>query len=443
MQPGTPHKGLFAHIRANNAKSLALFIWFAVLLQLLQIALFLPFVSLGVSMKHTIIGKNRIEISDSHIPGAKKVAVAPIPEDERPPFYLHLETLKQFARMTGVLEGSSLVIFAPAVLYILLGCWLHSTLIRRQSGARRISRREEPRLANLTETLTISRGLPLPHLEIIESPGCNAYASGFHPRSSTIGVSRGLLVSLNDAELESVLAHEIAHIENHDNRLMTLANLCTSSVTAPGRIFLNGFRNQPYLTTAFVLGSAWLFSWQIAAICYALVFAAYWLGHATKFTISRKREFIADAQAIEMVKQPWALMSALYKIARNDRIGRLDPTLQAMMISNLSGTDRSTHPSVEERITAISATTGVSLQQAVTASLAAPQSQHDATAPGFGQSAGGYGLDKAERRSENVLKWTGRLNTFGAKAFKLAFVALLLTPLWYPILSIVAWEASH
>ena len=65
----------------------------------------------------------------------------------------------------------------------------------------------------------------MPAVEVIESSGRNAYASGFHPQNSAIGASRGLLDNLNNAELEAVLAHEVAHIEGRDNRLMTIANL--------------------------------------------------------------------------------------------------------------------------------------------------------------------------------------------------------------------------
>lgn len=364
-------KGLFAHIQANNLKSLGLFVWFAALLQLLQISVMIFFVSVGASMDRTYRG-DAVDVPAHAVLankcGANTARTAEfcnrrVIHQSYPEFIYHA-----FSTRTQFFQGQSLYILIPASLYIIFGLWFHSTLTRRQTGAVRVSRQEEPRLHGLIEPLAIARGLPVPKIEVIESHGLNAYASGFSPGNASIGVSRGLINALNDAELESVLAHEFAHIENRDNRMMTIANLCAGAIQPIGNRIKSAVANQSVLLIFLVALSVIVIPWQSAVFVYSMLAVTWLLADLVKHTISRKREFIADARAIEIVKEPAALMSALQKIAGNDRIDGMHPAVQAMMISNLSGEDQSTHPSIKERIAAISATTNVTLTDAVLAS---------------------------------------------------------------------------
>ncbi len=199
----------------------------------------------------------------------------------------------------------------------------------------------------------------MPAVEIIESSGRNAYASGFHPSNSAIGVSRGLLQALNDAELEAVLAHEVSHIETRDNRLMTLANLCSGAVSTAGQKVVNTAKQHP-IQSIFLCGTVFLMgSPARMALFVGLVLLVWGIAELLRLTISQKREFIADARAIEIMKSPAALISALRKVPQNDAIEGLDPKLQAMMISNLSGSEEGTHPTINARIRAIEETTTV------------------------------------------------------------------------------------
>ena len=91
------------------------------------------------------------------------------------------------------------------------------------TGAKGVSRAEAPKLYNVLENLCISRGLPMPALQIIETPALNAYASGLREGQYTVAVTRGLVDTLADDELEAVLAHELTHIRNRDTQLMVIA----------------------------------------------------------------------------------------------------------------------------------------------------------------------------------------------------------------------------
>ena len=386
-------KGLYAHIQSNNFKSLALFIWFFILLQLLLITVLATAMAIHRSTGQPIPGLHAMEL----VRDISQAANAPSTASREAAF----SSLGQYAQAvwqdTWLLmqKGYTLWVVIPGLIYIFGGMIFAGFFTRRQTRARRVERSEEPRLYGLLEPLCIQRGLPMPKLEVIESPGCNAYASGMHPASSAIGVSRGLLNTLSDIELQSVLAHELAHIENRDNRLMTLASLCVAFIAPKSDeisavllrvwpltiaafialIFVVPFLPLPFYLRTFA---------PILAIAYLFSVSTYMI----KLAVSRKREFIADARSIEMVKEPAALISALHKISRNDQIDGLNPNLQAMMISNLSNGESWTHPTIEQRISALTATTNVTLDAAL--SQAAPANRDvwaGQTTPGFGRRA--------------------------------------------------------
>src|SRR5882762_7899570 len=104
-------------------------------------------------------------------------------------------------------------------LWILIAYKFHQSMIDAVTGGREVTRQEEPRLYNLLENLCISRGLPTPKLKIIDDDALNAFATGLNDKQYAITVTTGLLHHLNDAEVESVLGHELTHIRNGDVRL--------------------------------------------------------------------------------------------------------------------------------------------------------------------------------------------------------------------------------
>lgn len=367
LQSHSATKGLFAHIQSNNIKSLAVFAVFLFLIQVIQFAFMIMFVPVqqGKYVNAPLIQNELIkpssrfkkfgegDISSKQIQNRSNLSTFEVIRSDLEIIWDALVTKSK------IYEGWSLLIFIPSILYIISGLWFARTFVKRQTGAHRIKQHQEPRLYALVENLTLSRGLPLPAIEIIETKGRNAYASGFHPRNSAIGVTRGLLEALNDAELEAVLAHEVAHIEGRDNRLMTFSKLCVGAVSSAGRNISDALFANPIrlgLISIFIIALAPLTQ---LILFLSLIFSAWGVAELINGLISQKREFIADARAIEIMKSPAALISALQKVSVNDYIEGINPDVQAMMISNLSGSDTKTHPSIEARIKAIEETTSV------------------------------------------------------------------------------------
>lgn len=396
----TATRGLFAHIQSNNLKSVAVFGAFLFLIQAIQLAVLILVVQpdhkrnlseplFTNEMINPMSAIPRVEAELRGGPAVKKHRSPPKPYLER--VANDLDIIWTALITSGRLyEGRTLWILIPSVLYVIGGVWFASVFVRRQTGAHRVTQAAEPRLYKVLEKLTIARGLPMPAVEIIDSSGRNAYASGFHPSNSAVGVSRGLLNDLNDAELEAVLAHEVAHIEGRDNRLMTFANLCTGAVASVGRSFVNHARSSPIAACIMVMFFIALVPATKTLLFFGIVFGAWLVAELLRLLISKKREFIADARAIEIMKSPAALISALRKVAANDRIDGLNPSVQAMLISNLSDTNAGTHPSIDARIRAIEETTSVNWAdiQAISRLPAPKDAAYDSpldTPTGFGR----------------------------------------------------------
>jgi hypothetical protein len=194
--------------------------------------------------------------------------------------------------------------------------------------------------------------LPAPKVLVIDSPACNAFAFGLSPRQASIAVTRGLIGALDRPELEAVLAHEMTHIKNRDTRLMAVATLCTAIVfrvawvniaiyvqPSPQWVFLYLYAAKFFWTALIVL------AWACAAAGACVVM--------TRLAISHSREFLADAGAVELTKDPRALISALTKISVRDEVEHVDFATQAAMISPMRRRLFSTHPSLAERIEAL------------------------------------------------------------------------------------------
>src|SRR6201984_1763125 len=133
------------------------------------------------------------------------------------------------------------------VVWILIAYKFHQSMIDAITGGREVTRREEPRLWNLLENLCISRGIPMPKLKVADDEALNAFASGLNPKQYSVTVTRGLMQSLEDAELESVLGHELTHIRNGDVRMLVIAVVIAGVISFFGELvfrmfFYSGFR---------------------------------------------------------------------------------------------------------------------------------------------------------------------------------------------------------
>lgn len=247
----------------------------------------------------------------------------------------------------------ALFLAACSVVYLAFGAWWNSLYIRHATRAKPLRRGENPALHDLVNNLAISAGMPCPAIEIVESPHLNAYASGLTPQQGRIGLSRGLVEKLDRAELEAVVAHELTHIRSGDSRLMAVTRACVDTALP----YRSGGRRPSPGQMAVTAASIGILAWTIGVAAIALAGLLILLVALTtvlaKAVVFHSREFVADAGAIEMTRDPAALISALRRIAGDDSMPVRGLTTQAMLFSGKARGLFSTHPAVESRIAAI------------------------------------------------------------------------------------------
>lgn len=247
------------------------------------------------------------------------------------------------------------------IIWVLIAYKFHQKMIDLVTGAHDVTRQEEPRLYNLLENLCISRGIPMPKLKIADDDALNAFATGLNDKQYSITVTRGLMNALNEQEMEAVLGHELTHIRNGDVRMLVIAVVIAGVISFFGemifRIFFNsarfgGFRSSRSGSSEKKGGGAG------AAIIIALVLVAvaWLLSIVIRFALSRSREFLADAGAVELTKNPDAMISALRKIEGRGELAAANSAVMEMCIDNpRSGFADlfATHPSVDARAKAL------------------------------------------------------------------------------------------
>ena len=240
-----------------------------------------------------------------------------------------------------------------AFFYILWTYFASDKLALAVNSAHEIAKKDNPRLWNAVENLTIATGSPMPKVYIIDDPAPNAFATGRDPKHATIAVTSGLLDLMNDSELQGVLAHELGHIRNFDIRLMMVAfglvaiisiisDFVLRSMFWGGRDRDRGGNNPIVLIVGIV----------------ALILAPI-VATLIQLAISRKREYLADATAALTTRYPEGLASALEKIgSHGSAMKKQNVSTAHLFIANpLKGSSLSnlfsTHPPIEERIKAL------------------------------------------------------------------------------------------
>ena len=254
------------------------------------------------------------------------------------------------------------LILSCVAIWFMVAWFFHTKMVRKLSHSHPVIRKEEPELYNMLENLSITAGIPTPRLEIIETHARNAFASGIDTKSFTVTVTRGLMQSLTKDELEAVLAHELTHILNRDVRLLIITIIFTGMIGFAAQIVWSQIRY------GFIYSGRSRERGGGIAIMMALA-CTLWLGYFltlfTRFAISRKREYMADAGAVQLTKKPEAMMSALQRIAGRDLIPETTGDIAMMCIENhkpFMGLF-ATHPPIEKRIRALSETTRTPIPQ--------------------------------------------------------------------------------
>jgi heat shock protein HtpX len=242
-------------------------------------------------------------------------------------------------------------------LWVVIAYYFHQGMIDALTGGREVTRAEEPRLYNILENLCISRGITMPKLKIMESDALNAFATGMSPKQYSITVTTGLLNRLNDAEIESVLGHELTHIRNGDVRMMVIAVIIAGVVSFFAELvfrlwFYNGFSFRGGRSDDRRGGGAAV----AVLVAVALIAVAYFLSIVIRLALSRSREFLADAGSVELTKNPDAMIAALRKIEGRGELPGATSAVMEMCLDNPRqgfGELFDTHPSVDSRIAAL------------------------------------------------------------------------------------------
>jgi len=271
-----------------------------------------------------------------------------------------------FAMANGAFPGAATAALMGAGVWFVIAYFAHQKLIDLSTGAQSVTRDEQPELYNLLENLTISRGLPMPALKIIDTPIMNAYASGLSVNKSAVTVTRGLIDALDKDEMEAVLAHELTHIMNRDVRTMVVASVFAGIISLTGELIWRWMANGGFRTRSGG-GSRSKDSGggggQIAVILAALAIAllAWLFSVVIRLALSRSREFVADAGAVELTKNPDAMISALRKIDGHSDMPTVPSSIQEMMLDDPPsgfGWLFATHPPIAKRIEALVAFAG-------------------------------------------------------------------------------------
>lgn len=239
--------------------------------------------------------------------------------------------------------------FVVGGVYALIQYFAAAKLALALNGAQEIQKRDNPRLYRIVENLSITDGLPMPKVYVIDDPAPNAFATGRDPSHAVVCATTGLLHMMTDTELEGVIAHELGHVKNYDIRVMMIVFGLVSAIGLIADIILHmmwfGGRDEERNPNPvfIILG-------LVAAIL--APFAAM----LVQLAVSRRREFLADSTGALTTRYPQGLASALEKIQQHGSVMRRQNSATAHLFfaSPLKGNSLSrlfsTHPPIEERI---------------------------------------------------------------------------------------------
>jgi heat shock protein HtpX len=249
------------------------------------------------------------------------------------------------------LAGTIPLAFIVAGIWFTISYFGSQAMIDMMTGARKVERKSEPDLYNLLENLAISRGLRTPTLRVINDDSLNAYATGLHEGQYSVTVTRGLLNTLNRDEVEAVLAHELTHVINKDVRTMVIASIFAGIISVIAEMVFRaliysrgGRRDNKNAMPLILIGLAF------AAVGFALAIVI-------RMMLSRTREYVADAGAVELTKNPDAMISALRKVEGRSSLKGPDELQQLFLDNQPNGVGLeglfATHPSIQKRVDAL------------------------------------------------------------------------------------------
>lgn len=250
--------------------------------------------------------------------------------------------------------GGALFALVAGILYAWLMIEQSTEMIMNMNNAIEVTSKEQsPQLWNIVEDMALVANVPMPRVFIIDDESPNAFATGSDPSRSAVAATTGILQRLTREELEGVMAHEMTHVRNYDIRISTIAIALTAVIS----MLINFGSN------------FWMFGGnrdsderennnggQILAIIFSVILMIFapLVATVVQLAISRNREYLADAGAVELTRNPQGLINALKKIAMSEPMENADPSSAALYIENPMKTKTSslfsTHPATEDRI---------------------------------------------------------------------------------------------
>lgn len=262
----------------------------------------------------------------------------------------------------------SLYFGSPIILYIavafsifmnIFSYWNSDKIVIKMTGAKQIKREEQRELWNVVENLSITAGLPMPKLFIVEDSAPNAFATGRNPEHAVVAVTSGLLNILNKTELEGVIAHELSHVGNRDMLIATVSVVLVGFIAMIADLFFRmtfygGGRRGGDNKAGAIIFIVGIVAAILAPIAARLIHLA----------ISRKREFLADASGALLTRYPEGLALALEKISTHSKsMKKTSHATAHLFIANPFGSKSnnkksfnrffSSHPPVKERLKAL------------------------------------------------------------------------------------------
>ena len=236
-----------------------------------------------------------------------------------------------------------------AIIYALIQYYASSSLAMAMTGAKEITKKDNPKLYNTVENLSITTGLPMPKVYIIDDQAPNAFATGRDPQHASVAATTGLINIMDDKELTAVMAHEMSHVKNYDIRVSMIVFGLTcvigliSDLAFRMMFYGNRRRDNEGSPVGYVLV-------LIAAILSPL------LASLAQLAVSRQREYLADASAVNITRYPEGMVSALKKLqAHSQPMKSQNIATEALYINNplrkgFFSNLFSSHPPLEKRI---------------------------------------------------------------------------------------------
>jgi heat shock protein HtpX len=276
--------------------------------------------------------------------------------------FLFVVLVTGFVTAIGIVVGLppqyAAIVAVPVLLFALFSYYSSTRITLAISGARPVTRENEPELYRTVENLCIGAGLPMPQVYVIEDGAPNAFATGRDPNHAAVVVTRGLLQKMDEQELQGVIAHELSHIGNYDIRIMTIVVVLVGIIALLADLMLRftilgaGVRRSNRDRSG---GSAAIIIYAIALVAIILTPIAAQL---IRLALSRQREYLADASGALLTRYPEGLARALEKIAADpDPLEEANKATAHLYIVNPLHDHQSflnnlfsTHPPIEKRI---------------------------------------------------------------------------------------------